>query len=145
MTMSLTTESSKGLPLRTTFNVKPGGQTHTHKEEVDGFSCAFEYSCQGGTHEEWKMEIILEPGSNEYTCKVFREGGTSYLFFSDFKLMIDGGHLKDAVALGEDNKALISEVEYDLDKRHNKVSSTDAFKSHLSFLMAGFTKEKEEL
>ncbi|WAR00598.1 hypothetical protein MAR_024970 [Mya arenaria] len=97
MTMSLTTESSKGLPLRTTFNVKPGGQTHTHKEEVDGFSCAFEYSCQGGTHE------------------------------------------------GEDNKALISEVEYDLDKRHNKVSSTDAFKSHLSFLMAGFTKEKEEL
>merc|ERR1719235_1123067 len=51
--------------------------------------CNFDFSCVGGTNENWIMTI--ERSGDAYMCTVARPEQTSYLFFLDFSLTFEEG------------------------------------------------------
>ncbi|XP_014776918.1 myeloid-derived growth factor [Octopus bimaculoides] len=128
----------------TQFDVKPGGQVNDYVKEWKGFQCKFTYVCQGGTKEEWM--ITLKRKKKSFSCTVYRPSGSSYLFFQEFNLQIQGAQIQEANAFGNSNA--LSADEYKIDKSQNSVSQVAGkFKSELTKLevKGSLQKKKKEL
>ncbi|GAB1606570.1 myeloid-derived growth factor-like [Argonauta hians] len=126
----------------TQFDVKPGGQVNDYVKEWNGFKCKFTYVCQGGTKEEWM--ITMKSTKKSFICSVYRPSGSSYLFFQEFNLQIQGAQLQEVTAFGNSNA--LQSVEYKVDNTQNSVSSVAGkFKSELTKIVAKGQKKKKEL
>jgi len=114
-----------------TFFVKPGAGKLSVQAELKNYVCKFSYAAQGGTHEEWHVQMQLVAGQ-AVTCSVERQG-SSYLFFESFEMELTGPNVAiqdvDLKNQNRDNKPLGSE-EYV--KGKTTVSSVSGkFKNHL--------------
>jgi len=77
----------KELPALAKFSLRPGVPGNA-EVSLDGYQCRFEYTVDGGSSEEWQMEITKK-GNSEYLCTVGRP--TSYLYFKDFLISASKG------------------------------------------------------
>ncbi|XP_074650953.1 myeloid-derived growth factor-like [Tubulanus polymorphus] len=125
-----------------TIIVKPGGVTHTEQKEVEGVKCFFTYTAQGGTGEEWTMTMTHSNDKKYFSCAVERPTKTSYLFFMNFKLSMEGAKLKNVQAFGNSN-APLQPGEYSLDKKENHIMNADEFKSQLAHIRVEAKRSKK--
>ncbi|XP_054756634.1 myeloid-derived growth factor-like [Lytechinus pictus] len=128
--------------LTETFDVRPGGESHKVEKALGSFKCKFVYVAQGGTNEEWDI-ILSKDEFGAYSCTVVRPGGTSYIFFQQFKMKIAGARLTSVRAAGSQDVPLEPD-EYVVSKHHNEVrSKKDVFKSILRELTVNAEPKSE--
>ncbi|NXO28116.1 MYDGF factor, partial [Cisticola juncidis] len=66
------------------------------------FSCTFTYSAQGGTNEQWQMNVAVSEDNNGlFSCSIWRPQGKSYLFFTQFKAEVKGAKIEYAMAYSQ--------------------------------------------
>ncbi|XP_072245617.1 myeloid-derived growth factor [Leuresthes tenuis] len=82
------------------FNVKPGGVVHTFTENIGTYGCSFTYASQGGTNEQWLMSLGLAE-DRQLSCSVWRPQGKSYLFFTQFEVLLKGAVIEYANAYSQ--------------------------------------------
>ncbi|XP_064608780.1 myeloid-derived growth factor-like [Liolophura sinensis] len=127
------------------FDVKPGGEKHEYQESWDGVTCKFTYASQGGTKEKWSFGMSRSSDLNQYSCSVERPGGTSYLFFLNFKLEVIGGTVWDGEAFGNREKPLKPD-EFTVDQEKNMIASKEGgFGAELSRVNVYANAGKSEL
>ncbi|XP_063259632.1 myeloid-derived growth factor [Prinia subflava] len=84
------------------FDVRPGGEVHSFSRGLGDFSCTFTYSAQGGTNEQWQMNVAVSEDSNGlFSCSIWRPQGKSYLFFTQFKAEVKGAKIEHAMAYSQ--------------------------------------------
>ncbi|KAM4052768.1 myeloid-derived growth factor [Anomaloglossus baeobatrachus] len=88
------------------FDVMPGGLDHMYTRKQGDFSCSFHYAAQGGTNENWHMSIGVDEESRYFSCSIWRPLGTSYLYFTKFKVEISGGIIEYFEAYSQADKPL---------------------------------------
>ncbi|XP_073542366.1 myeloid-derived growth factor [Phyllobates terribilis] len=88
------------------FDVKPGGLDHSYTKKLGDFSCCFHYAAQGGTNEKWHMSVGVDEESRYFSCSIWRPLGTSYLFFTTFKVEVSGGSIEFFEAYSQADKPL---------------------------------------
>ncbi|NXP39889.1 MYDGF factor, partial [Leiothrix lutea] len=62
------------------------------------YSCTFTYSAQGGTNEQWQMNVGTSEDNGLFSCTIWRPQGKSYLFFTQFKAEVKGAKIEYAMA-----------------------------------------------
>merc|ERR1712189_101881 len=90
------------------FWVYPGGEEHTHTQSKGSFSCSFTYTANGGTNESWEMTLGVNTEGNAYSCTVGTPRGTTYLYFEDFEIKVDGATIEHTEIYGNENRRLPS-------------------------------------
>uniref|UniRef100_A0A8V1AJT2 Myeloid derived growth factor n=1 Tax=Gallus gallus TaxID=9031 RepID=A0A8V1AJT2_CHICK len=92
------------------FDVRPGGEVHFFSRSLGDYTCTFTYSAQGGTNEQWQMNIGVSEDNLLFSCSVwrcqrlcshFRPQGKSYLFFTQFKAEVKGAKIEYAMAYSQ--------------------------------------------
>ncbi|XP_054645496.1 myeloid-derived growth factor isoform X1 [Dunckerocampus dactyliophorus] len=134
----------------TEFDVRPGGMVQTFTDSIGGYACSFLCAAQGGTNEKWLMSVGLSDDDKLFSCSVWRPTGISYLFFTQFKMELEGTKIEHADAFsqaavtpGQGNVALGPE-EYTVGE--STVTHTDGrFKAQLAKLMVVGRTRHEEL
>eukprot|EP01125_Pyxidicula_operculata_P009499 TRINITY_DN3127_c3_g1_i3.p1 TRINITY_DN3127_c3_g1~~TRINITY_DN3127_c3_g1_i3.p1 ORF type:complete len:139 (+),score=12.36 TRINITY_DN3127_c3_g1_i3:43-459(+) len=110
------------------FNLRPSVPS-SESVELDGVSCTFSYSADGGSSEEW--DIQLEKSGDKYACVVGRPG--SYLFFKQFKIQLSGKKI-DSVVI-RDNDSVFSNSDYVISPGDNSVSSKQGWMGSLASII----------
>uniref|UniRef100_A0A8C9ES29 Myeloid derived growth factor n=1 Tax=Pavo cristatus TaxID=9049 RepID=A0A8C9ES29_PAVCR len=85
----------------TEFDVRPGGEVHSFSRSLGDYTCTFTYSAQGGTNEQWQMNIGVSEDNLLFSCSVWRPQGKSYLFFTQFKAEVKGAKIEYAMAYSQ--------------------------------------------
>ncbi|NXH17931.1 MYDGF factor, partial [Bucco capensis] len=83
------------------FDVRPGGEVHSFSRSLGDYTCTFTYSAQGGTNEQWQMNIGVSEDNLLFSCSVWRPQGKSYLFFTQFKAEVKGAKIEHAMAYSQ--------------------------------------------
>ncbi|XP_031459807.1 myeloid-derived growth factor [Phasianus colchicus] len=83
------------------FDVRPGGEVHSFSRSLGDYTCTFTYSAQGGTNEQWQMNIGVSEDNLLFSCSVWRPQGKSYLFFTQFKSEVKGAKIEYAMAYSQ--------------------------------------------
>ncbi|XP_054645497.1 myeloid-derived growth factor isoform X2 [Dunckerocampus dactyliophorus] len=117
----------------TEFDVRPGGMVQTFTDSI-----------------KWLMSVGLSDDDKLFSCSVWRPTGISYLFFTQFKMELEGTKIEHADAFsqaavtpGQGNVALGPE-EYTVGE--STVTHTDGrFKAQLAKLMVVGRTRHEEL
>ncbi|XP_061739145.1 myeloid-derived growth factor [Nerophis ophidion] len=131
----------------TEFDVRPGGMVHTFTEYIGGYECTFSFAAQGGTNEKWLMSVGLSDEDKLLSCSVWRPTGTSYLFFTQFKMELKGTKIEYANASSQaragQSEVVLSAEEYTVGE--SAVTHTEGkFKAQLAKLTAiGRTRHQE--
>ncbi|KAK2154251.1 hypothetical protein LSH36_273g03098 [Paralvinella palmiformis] len=121
------------------FDVKPGGTEHQFEHKAFGITCKFTYVCQGGTNEEWTHD--MEKDGKIVSCSIERPGGSSYLFFQQFKVEVIGGKLVEGKAIG--NGRDLNPDEYITE--NNSIHHVEGkFGSQLSAILLKVEKQKKK-
>lgn len=126
------------------FDVEPGGETKSYIGEGDGLKCEFTYACQGGTLEEWLMEIWKKPDGH-YTCLVERtEGfGHSYIYFENFKLKVTGGKITSETIYDGNGNAVVNTEDKERYKKHkHSIEDGEDFEHGLIKIEAIISRKK---
>ncbi|VUZ51731.1 unnamed protein product [Hymenolepis diminuta] len=113
--------------------IRPGGVARSETVEGFGITCKFDYTCQGGTGEEWHFTMVRSNELGRITCHIQRPSpSTSYLFFQRFNLSVNGpAKVVDGAAYADQTK-LMPKEEYILDLSKNTLSQKDGkFTGHL--------------
>ena len=71
--------------------------------------CQFSYAANGGSSEEWIIEIEEYKGG--YICSTGRPAQASYLYFTLFKMEIIGGEI-ESVEIFDNASALLRDSDY---------------------------------
>eukprot|EP00124_Ichthyophonus_hoferi_P004522 Ihof_evm1s509 gene=Ihof_evmTU1s509 len=71
------------------FDAKPDNQIHTVKLTQGKVQCIFEFSCSGGTDENWLMSLSKDLNTRSYSCIIERPDQKSYLYFTHFKVSLN--------------------------------------------------------
>ncbi|XP_061871260.1 myeloid-derived growth factor isoform X1 [Colius striatus] len=82
------------------FDVRPGGEVHSFSRSLGDYTCTFTYSAQGGTNEQWQMNVGVSE-DNLFSCSIWRPQGKSYLFFTQFKAEVKGAKIEHAMAYSQ--------------------------------------------
>ncbi|XP_009470184.1 PREDICTED: UPF0556 protein C19orf10 homolog [Nipponia nippon] len=80
------------------FDVRAGGLLLFFQGD---YTCTFTYSAQGGTNEQWQMNIGVSEDNLLFSCSVWRPQGKSYLFFTQFKAEVTGAKIEYAMAYSQ--------------------------------------------
>ncbi|KAM7536990.1 hypothetical protein Aperf_G00000078875 [Anoplocephala perfoliata] len=126
--------------------VKPGGVARSASIKGFGVECKFDYTCQGGTGEEWHFTMVRLGELNRYACHIQRPSeSSSYLYFQKFALSIIGpAKLTTGVAYA-DHTTKLSKDEYTLDYNKKSLSQIDGrFGGHLVHASLEFEKGAEQ-
>ncbi|XP_066062007.1 myeloid-derived growth factor [Chamaea fasciata] len=83
------------------FDVRPGGVVHSFSRSLGDYGCTFTYSAQGGTNEQWQMNVGTSEDNALFSCTVWRPQGKSYLFFTQFKAEVKGAKIEYAMAYSQ--------------------------------------------
>ncbi|KFP44517.1 UPF0556 protein C19orf10, partial [Chlamydotis macqueenii] len=65
------------------------------------YTCTFTYSAQGGTNEQWQMNVGVSEDNLLFSCSIWRPQGKSYLFFTQFKAEVKGAKIEHAMAYSQ--------------------------------------------
>ncbi|KAM8987052.1 myeloid-derived growth factor [Ara ararauna] len=90
-----------GQPSAAEFDVRPGGEVHAFSRSLEDYTCTFTYSAQGGTNEQWQMNVGVSEDNQLFSCSVWRPQGKSYLFFTQFKAEVKGAKIEYAMAYSQ--------------------------------------------
>ncbi|NXK92215.1 MYDGF factor, partial [Formicarius rufipectus] len=113
------------------------------------FSCTFTYSAQGGTNEQWQMNVGVSEDNGLFSCSIWRPQGKSYLFFTQFKAEVKGAKIEDAMAysqaaVGAQNDIPLKQEEFEITE--TTVSHREGkFRFELSKLMIVAKTPRDEL
>ncbi|NWH58796.1 MYDGF factor, partial [Geococcyx californianus] len=88
-------------PSAAEFDVRPGGEVHSFSRSLGDYTCTFTYAAQGGTNEQWQMNIGVSEDDLFFSCSVWRPQGKSYLFFTQFKAEVKGAKIEYATAYSQ--------------------------------------------
>ncbi|NXL97902.1 MYDGF factor, partial [Tyrannus savana] len=82
-------------------------------------SCTFTYSAQGGTNEQWQMNVGISEDDGLFSCSIWRPQGKSYLFFTQFKAEVKGAKIEHAMAysqaaVGAQNDIPLKQEEFEI-------------------------------
>ncbi|XP_033926891.1 myeloid-derived growth factor [Melopsittacus undulatus] len=88
-------------PSAAEFDVRPGGGVHTFSRSLGDRACTFTYSAQGGTNEQWQMNVGVGEDKQLFSCSIWRPQGKSYLFFTQFKAEVKGAKIEYAMAYSQ--------------------------------------------
>ncbi|XP_066492286.1 myeloid-derived growth factor [Tiliqua scincoides] len=80
------------------FDVRPGGMVHSFSKSLGDYTCTFTYAAQGGTNEQWQMNVGVSEDNQLFSCSVVRPQGQSYLFFTQFKGEVKGAKIEYGMA-----------------------------------------------
>ncbi|NXD00753.1 MYDGF factor, partial [Certhia familiaris] len=83
------------------------------------YGCTFTYSAQGGTNEQWQMNVGVSEDSGLFSCSIWRPQGKSYLFFTQFKAEVKGAKIEYAMAysqaaVGAQNDIPLKQEEFEI-------------------------------
>nr|XP_061832274.1 myeloid-derived growth factor-like isoform X1 [Nerophis lumbriciformis] len=115
--------------------------------KLGGYECSFSFAAQGGTNEKWLMSVGLSDEDKLLSCSVWRPTGTSYLFFTQFKMELKGTKIEYANASSQaragQKEVVLSAEEYTIGE--SAVTHTEGkFKAQLAKLTAiGRTRHQE--
>ncbi|KFV73456.1 UPF0556 protein C19orf10, partial [Struthio camelus australis] len=113
------------------------------------YTCTFTYSAQGGTNEQWQMNIGVSEDNLLFSCSVWRPQGKSYLFFTQFKAEVKGAKIEHAMAyskaaVGGQSDVPLKQEEFEITE--TTVSHKEGkFRSELSKLMIVAKTPRDEL
>ncbi|XP_016159923.1 PREDICTED: myeloid-derived growth factor [Ficedula albicollis] len=113
------------------------------------FSCTFTYSAQGGTNEQWQMNVGVSEDSGLFSCSVRRPQGKSYLFFTQFKAEVKGAKIEYAMAYSQAAAGALSDIP--LKQEEFEISETAVshregkFRFELSKLVIAAKSARDEL
>ncbi|XP_050177178.1 myeloid-derived growth factor [Myiozetetes cayanensis] len=101
------------------FDVRPGGEVHSFSRSLGDHSCTFTYSAQGGTNEQWQMNVGISEDDGLFSCSIWRPQGKSYLFFTQFKAEVKGAKIEHAMAysqaaVGAQNDIPLKQEEFEI-------------------------------
>ncbi|NWY68031.1 MYDGF factor, partial [Erithacus rubecula] len=136
-------------PSTAEFDVRPGGEVHSFSRSLGDFSCTFTYSAQGGTNEQWQMQVGLGEDSGLFSCSIWRPQGKSYLFFTQFKAEVKGAKIEYAMAYSQAAAGALSDIP--LKQEEFEVSETAVshregrFRFELSKLVIAAKSSRDEL
>ncbi|XP_068776124.1 myeloid-derived growth factor [Struthio camelus] len=136
-------------PSTTDFDVRPGGMVHSFSRTLGDYTCTFTYSAQGGTNEQWQMNIGVSEDNLLFSCSVWRPQGKSYLFFTQFKAEVKGAKIEHAMAyskaaVGGQSDVPLKQEEFEITE--TTVSHKEGkFRSELSKLMIVAKTPRDEL
>jgi len=121
------------------MNIRPGTPSE-HKLTVNGTTCHFTYTeCNGGTNEEWSMELKTNPGT--FICTIERPR-PSYLLFKNFKAWAVGENLvlTDAVVINGNGEPLKIPNHWEI--KDNEVVAAPTYEGTLSSITLNVLQEK---
>ncbi|XP_051666479.1 myeloid-derived growth factor [Manacus candei] len=131
------------------FDVRPGGEVHSFSRSLGDYSCTFTYSSQGGTNEQWQMNVGISEDNGLFSCSIWRPQGKSYLFFTQFKAEVKGAKIEYAMAysqaaVGAQNDIPLKQEEFEVTE--TTVSHREGkFRFELSKLMIVAKTPRDEL
>ncbi|NWY44899.1 MYDGF factor, partial [Sylvia atricapilla] len=108
------------------FDVRPGGVVHSFSRSLGDFGCTFTYSAQGGTNEQWQMNVGMSEDDALFSCTIWRPQGKSYLFFTQFKAEVKGAKIEYAMAYSQ---AAVG-AQSDIPLKQEEFEITDTTVSH---------------
>lgn len=132
-------ECKKNEAVHEVFDVKPGGTQHEFEHKAFGITCKFTYVCQGGTNEEWVLD--MEKAGNIVICSIARPIGSSYLFFQQFKVEAIGGILTEGKAMSSGRELRPDEYTTENNSVHHIEGK---FQSQLSAIIVKVEKQKKK-
>ncbi|XP_057274758.1 myeloid-derived growth factor [Pezoporus wallicus] len=136
-------------PSAARFDVRPGGGVHSFSRSLEERTCTFTYSAQGGTNEQWQMNVGVSEDKQLFSCSVWRPQGKSYLFFTQFKAEVKGAKIEYAMAYSQ--AAAGGQSDIPLKQEEFEVTETTVahregkFRFELSKLMIVARTPREEL
>ncbi|NXS24367.1 MYDGF factor, partial [Mystacornis crossleyi] len=113
------------------------------------YGCTFTYSAQGGTNEQWQMNVGVSEDSGLFSCSIWRPQGKSYLFFTQFKAEVKGAKIEYAMAYSQ--AAVGAQSDVPLKQEEFEVTETTVshregkFRFELSKLMIVAKTPRDEL
>ncbi|NWW69089.1 MYDGF factor, partial [Ifrita kowaldi] len=126
----------------------PGAAPST--AEFDGdYGCTFTYSAQGGTNEQWQMNVGVSEDNALFSCSIWRPQGKSYLFFTQFKAEVKGAKIEYAMAYSQ--AAVGAQSDIPLKQEEFEITETTVshregkFRFELSKLMIVAKTPRDEL
>ncbi|XP_071434075.1 myeloid-derived growth factor [Pithys albifrons albifrons] len=131
------------------FDVRPGGEVHSFSRSLGDYSCTFTYSAQGGTNEQWQMNVGLSEDNGLFSCSIWRPQGKSYLFFTQFRAEVKGAKIEYAMAysqaaVGAQNDIPLKQEEFEITE--TTVSHREGkFRFELSKLVVVAKTPRDEL
>ncbi|NXA53484.1 MYDGF factor, partial [Nothocercus julius] len=131
------------------FDVRPGGMVHSFSRSLGDYTCTFTYSAQGGTNEQWQMNVGISEDNLLFSCSVWRPQGKSYLFFTQFKAEVKGAKIEYAMpystaAVGGQSDVPLKQEEFEITE--TTVSHKEGkFRSELSKLVVVAKTPRDEL
>ncbi|KAM4658424.1 myeloid-derived growth factor [Amazona ochrocephala] len=136
-------------PSAAEFDVRPGGGVHAFSRSLEDYTCTFTYSAQGGTNEQWQMNVGVSEDNQLFSCSVWRPQGKSYLFFTQFKAEVKGAKIEHAMAYSQ--AAVGGQSDIPLKQEEFEVTETTVahregkFRFELSKLMIVARTPRDEL
>ncbi|NXF88958.1 MYDGF factor, partial [Eubucco bourcierii] len=136
-------------PSTADFDVRPGGEVHSFSQSLGDYSCTFTYSAQGGTNEQWQMNVAVSEDNLLFSCSIWRPQGKSYLFFTQFKAEVRGAKIQHAMAYSQ--AAVGAQSDIPLKQEEFEVTETTVshregkFRFELSKLMIVAKTPRDEL
>ncbi|NXV83177.1 MYDGF factor, partial [Atlantisia rogersi] len=144
-----TAARASGEPSTVDFDVRPGGEVHSFSRSLGDYTCTFTYSAQGGTNEQWQMNIGVNEDNQFFSCSIWRPQGKSYLFFTQFEAEVKGAKIEYAMAYSQ--AAVGGQSDVPLKKEEFEVTETKVshregkFRFELSKLMIVAKTPRDEL
>ncbi|XP_032938100.1 myeloid-derived growth factor [Catharus ustulatus] len=136
-------------PSTAEFDVRPGGEVHSFSRSLGDFSCSFTYSAQGGTNEQWQMNVGVSEDSGLFSCSIWRPQGKSYLFFTQFKAEVKGAKIEYAMAYSQAAAGALSDIplkQEEFEITETTVSHREGkFRFELSKLVIAAKPSRDEL
>ncbi|NXC03328.1 MYDGF factor, partial [Orthonyx spaldingii] len=136
-------------PSTAEFDVRPGGEVHSFSRSLGDYSCTFTYSAQGGTNEQWQMNVGASEDNGLFSCSIWRPQGKSYLFFTQFKAEVKGAKIEYAMAYSQ--AAVGAQSDIPLKQEEFEITETTVshregkFRFELSKLMIVAKTPRDEL
>ncbi|NWW13595.1 MYDGF factor, partial [Oreocharis arfaki] len=136
-------------PSTAEFDVRPGGVVHSFSRSLGDYGCTFTYSAQGGTNEQWQMNVGVSEDNGLFSCSIWRPQGKSYLFFTQFKAEVKGAKIEYAMAYSQAAAGALSDIplkQEEFEIAETTVSHREGkFRFELSKLMIVAKTPRDEL
>merc|ERR1712137_184463 len=117
------------------FTAKPD-VPGTWAETLDDVTCTFTYAVNGGSSEDWIIEVEKDD-RGDFMCLIGRPNPPTYLFFNSFEVKITGGDI-DQVAVHHNSGELPESSTYIVDLKTNRVRNRPEFSGTVAAIEVAF-------